>query len=128
MSILSKANDSVDLVKAALDAKVALATAEQKELLADAKLALADLKDYIAELKEENRTLKEKVNLKESTTYDDDGIAWIEGQPYCGGCLGSKKNQVRLKYSRGNLYRCPACHMTYGSMSSPRKPAPETAK
>lgn len=127
MSLIGKANESVDLVKNALDAKIALATAEQKELLADAKLALADLKTTIADLTEENRELESKIKLKDEVIYDDDGIAWIKGNPYCGGCLGSKSNQVKLKYHRGNHYSCPACRMSYGSLSSPRKAAPEVA-
>jgi len=125
MSLLSKANDSVDLVKSALDAKIALAAAEDKERLADAKLALADLKIYIAELKEENEILTAQIKTKDEVLFDDTGIAWIEDQPYCAGCLGSKNNKIRLKYYRGNAYQCPACTTSYGYSSEPKRPAPQ---
>lgn len=91
MSILGKANDSVELVKLALDAKISLATAEDKEKLADAKLALADLKELIAGLKEENQTLM--ANLKKREDFELDlGVYWAKsdtekGQPYCPVCF-----------------------------------------
>lgn len=111
--MLGKLNDAYQTVKNGLEVEVALATAEQKEKLANAKLALADLKDFMADLKDENRTLKEKLSLKDEVKYDDAGVAWIGTEPYCGGCLGSKGNQVRLMKLNNTHYKCPACSAIY---------------
>lgn len=91
MSILGKANDSVELVKSALDAKIAIATAEDKEKLADAKLALADLKEMIADLKDENQTLTANLKKREEF-YLELGVYWAKSdgdkeQPYCPVCF-----------------------------------------
>lgn len=100
MSLLGKANDSVDLVKSALDAKVALATAEEKEKLADAKLALADLKQMIADLKESNQSLEEQIKKKDDFVLEK-SVYWAtkdldKDQPYCPACY-SKGSIVPLQ-------------------------------
>ncbi|HWB38714.1 MAG TPA: hypothetical protein VG604_00545 [Candidatus Saccharimonadales bacterium] len=102
MSLLGKANESVDLVKAALDAKTALATAEEKEKLADAKLALADLKELLASQKDEIQDLKELLKEKKDLVFDM-GVYWKaedhnRGQPYCPVC-----------YAKGNLIPLQKC-------------------
>ena len=122
--MFGKINDAYESVKNGLEAQIALATAEEKERLADAKLALADLKMYIADLKEENQVLATKLKTKDEVIYDDEGIAWVSGMPHCGGCLGSKDKKVVLRYYNGNLYQCPACQQYYGSQDEPRKGAP----
>jgi len=124
MSLLSNANDSIELVKTALDAKVALATAEEKERLADAKLALADLKLNIAELKEQNEQLSARLRTKNEVVYDDEGRAWVGNQAHCGGCLGSKDKMIVLRYHHADYYTCPACKMNYGDINRPRKSSP----
>lgn len=63
--MFDKINHAVDTVRNGLDAQVALATAEQKEQLADAKLALADLKEALANLKEDNFILKRQNDLSD---------------------------------------------------------------
>jgi hypothetical protein len=100
MSLLGKANDSVDLVKSALDAKIALATAEEKEKLADAKLALADLKEIIAELKDINQKLAESLKVRDDFHLEL-GVYWKtddkgKGQPFCPVCY-SQGHIVPLK-------------------------------
>jgi hypothetical protein len=90
MSILRNANDSVNLVKAALDAKTALVTAEEKEKLADAKLALANLKEIIADLKEDNQSLKSQLQTKNGYVLEK-GVYWDvhdtrHDQPFCPVC------------------------------------------
>jgi hypothetical protein len=122
--MLGTINDAYQTVKNGLEVEVALATAGQKEKLADAKLALAELKEYIADLKDENRSLREKQNVKENVVYDEDGKAWIGDEPYCGGCIGAKQSTVRLKHYRNNLYECPSCKTRYGNFKEPQRPAP----
>lgn len=100
MALLNKASSSVDLVKAALDAKTALATAEDKEKLADAKLALADLKELIADQKEENQKLKDALKKKEEFKQEK-GVYWRSSdenleQPFCPVCF-SKERVVPLQ-------------------------------
>lgn len=100
MSLIKKANDSVDLVKSALDAKIALANAEEKERLADAKLALADLKELIADQKDEIHLLKEQIKKKADYTLNK-SVYWQSSdkdmeQPFCPACY-SKEKIVPLK-------------------------------
>lgn len=113
--VFGKLNDAYDSVKNGLEAQIALATAEQKEQLADAKLSLAELKEMIADLKEENISLRESAELLDSVEYDGVGIAWFGTQPFCSGCLGDKGKQVRLAKLNNTTFECPACkHRYYG--------------
>jgi hypothetical protein len=123
--MFSKVNDAYQTVKNALEAEVALATADQKEILANAKLALAEIKDLMADLKEENRSLKEQLEVKGDVIFDDQGRAWIDGEPHCGGCLGSKGQKIRLSYLHGDTYRCPSCQFYFGNSNHTKKLAPQ---
>jgi DNA-binding protein H-NS len=124
MSLLGSANDSVNLVKAALDAKTALATAEEKEKLADAKLALADLKELIAELKENNQLLAQQLKERDDFVLDK-SVRWLKSdsnqdQPFCPVCY-AKGNIVPLQKTwegRGktqSIWNCPNkdCNATF---------------
>lgn len=97
---MGKVNDSVNLVKSALDVKVALATAEDKEKLADAKLALADLKELIADQKIEINELIKKANLEKSLEFID-GEYWTKKDdgskdgPFCHYCKDVEGRMVR---------------------------------
>jgi hypothetical protein len=93
---VGKVTEAYDVVTRALDARIALATAEQKDLLADAKLALADLKTLIADQKEVIQHLNERIRQKDEF-FLDKGVYWKKEdkereQPFCSAC-----------YSRGNI-------------------------
>lgn len=107
--MFGKINDAYDTVKNGLDAQINLATAEQKEQLANAKLALAELKEMMADLKDDNRQLKETISLQEELQYGNSGAAWIDGHPFCAGCLGARQSKVRLSHVGSDHYRCPSC-------------------
>ena len=105
MSIIGKANDSVDLVKNALDAKVALATAEDKDKLADAKLALADLKQLIADQKDEISELKQQLKQRDEFSLEK-GVYWKKSdtekdQPFCSACYAKGKTIPLQKHWEG---------------------------
>lgn len=110
-----KINDAYESIKNGLEAEIALATAEQKEGLADAKLALADLKEYIADLREENRSLKEKLILKKRYTLEN-SVYWLESdkkreQPYCPACYAEGKispMEPDHRNTRETVFRCPS--------------------
>ncbi|MEO8785148.1 MAG: hypothetical protein ABI221_02425 [Candidatus Saccharimonadales bacterium] len=95
MSLLGSANNSVNLVKAALDAKMAIASADEKEKLADAKLALADLKQLIADLKEKILSLQDSLKIKNEFRTEQ-GVQWKTNdsgkvQPFCPVCYSNDK-------------------------------------
>mgnify|MGYP001424837235 CR=1 FL=1 len=92
---MGKVNDAIGLVKSGLEVQVSLATAEQKELLADAKNALADIKFELADLKELNASLRDNIKLKEEYLLDK-GVNWKQedtgfDQPYCPVCYTKGK-------------------------------------
>jgi hypothetical protein len=138
MSLLGKANDSVDLVKAALDAKTALATAEDKEKLADAKLALADLKQLIADQKEQIQSLSEQLKQK-NDFFLEKGVYWKKGddqkdQPFCPVCYSKGKTVPLQKHWDGHAktqspWMCPdkSCHAIYNpwDYKEPDPPTPQ---
>jgi hypothetical protein len=111
--VFGKINDAYETVKNGLSVEIDLATAEQKEKLADAKIGLAELKDLIADLKDENRQLRDQIKLKDSVRFGRSGVAWVGDEPYCGGCLGSKGTQVHLKRHNDSTYDCPTCKAIY---------------
>jgi hypothetical protein len=135
MSILGKANESVDRVKAALDAKVALATAEDKDKLADAKLALADLKQLIADQKEEIQALNESLRQKDEFVLTQ-GVYWQKSddqkdQPFCPACYAKGKIIPLQKHWDGRNknqtpWTCPekSCRAMYNPWNY-KEPDPE---
>ncbi|GEM_PF-4979983 len=112
--MFSKVNDAYQTVKNGLEAEVALATAEEKEKLADAKLALADIKDYLAELKDENRELKDQISKKDSYLLEN-SVYWSSAdkdrkQPFCPACFAEGKispMEPDVRDSHSTVYRCP---------------------
>ncbi|MFY9228064.1 MAG: hypothetical protein WAO28_01935 [Candidatus Microsaccharimonas sp.] len=121
---MGKLNDSIELVKTGLEVKIALATAEEKEKLANAKIALADLKSDIADLKEENTELKAMLAKKDSFLTDRGVIRkHSDGemdQPYCPVCFAKVREIPLQKLWEGraknqSLWVCPekTCGATY---------------
>lgn len=120
--VFNKLNDAYQTVKNALDVEVALATADQKELLVNAKLALAELKDLTADLKNENRDLKDKVQTQ-AAMVPDEGHEWlkiekdkISTRRYCQICYYDRDKTIPLnnpveshaKFHAGQRW-CPIC-------------------
>jgi len=113
--------DALGIVDRALKASYELATAEQKELLADARNSLADLKTDLADLKEENRELRAKIANKEQM-IPDPGHQWLKMQNdpdssrrYCQVCYYVRDRVMPLnapeepgEWHSGYRF-CPAC-------------------
>lgn len=106
----------------------------QYEQILGVQEKLLEMQSKIAELESEKKDLKEKLETKESLTYENNAY-WItrDGKkdgPYCSRCWDVEKNTVRLKPS-GNpaFHSCPECKTTvqtnpgynppYGRMSPP---------
>lgn len=104
---MGKINDTIATVKTGLDVQIYLATAEEKEKLADAKLALADLKLEVAELRGENEELKSKLRVKDDFALKK-GVIWnvddeAESQPYCPACYAKGRAMPLQKTEPGVL-------------------------
>lgn len=96
-----KPNDAFDLVIKAINAKTELATAEQKDLLANAKNVLADLKILVADQKIEIDNLNRKINLEKSLEFDGKKY-WTKNPdgtkdgPFCPYCKDVEGRLVRM--------------------------------
>lgn len=122
--MFSKVNDAYQVVKNGLEVEVSLATAEQREQLADAKLALAEMKEQIADLKDENRFLQEKLKHKDDYILEK-SVFWNKDdgnfdQPFCPVCYANGSVIPLQKYWEGRdkqqtIWHCPAkkCGATY---------------
>jgi hypothetical protein len=109
-------NTAVDAVKNGLDAQIALATAEQKEQLADAKLALAEIKIAFAQLKEENAALKKRNDLANKITSSSKCYSMDIGngqkRAICTKCWEDDGKAISLN-NLGNGAECPKCKNWY---------------
>jgi len=132
---MGKLNDAYDAVTKALDAKIALATAEQKELLADAKLALADLKTLIADQKDEIQNLGDQLKQRDEF-FLEKHVYWKKGdeekdQPFCPACYSKGKIVPLQKHWDGHEKKqtpwiCP--EKSCGALYNPwdyKEPDPE---
>jgi len=113
--------EALGVVDRALKASYELASAEQKELLADARNSLADLKTDLADLKEENRELRARISNKEQIGPDP-GHVWLirqndpdSSRRYCQVCYYDRDKIIPLDtpntdkdYYFGYRY-CPVC-------------------
>lgn len=114
---MGKINDTIDLVKTGLDAQIALATAEQKEKLADAKIALADLKTILADLKIANDELRRQEDVRSKVTPHKGCYAWEvgDGKIYaiCSNCWEAEGKTISLNNSAAGAPDCPRCKNWY---------------
>lgn len=104
------------MINKGLDVQFHLATAEQKEQLANSKLALTNYQLYVAELLGENARLRERLKNDQEIVYDEAGAVKLRDELWCAGCYGAKNNLVHLKKAGcSNNYDCPVCkaHYTY---------------
>lgn len=122
--MFGKVNEAYDSVKKGLEVHVALATAEQKDMLASARVSLAELKDLIADLKEENRNLRERVKAKEQLRPEL-GFDWLimDNDPdpsrrYCPLCFYDRDKIIPLRSPElyNGVYKryCRACKQVIG--------------
>lgn len=121
---MGKINDTIATVKTGLDVQVHLATAEEKERLADAKLALADIKLEVAELKSRINDLEDKLRIKDNFILNR-GVRWsiedeAENQPYCPVCYSANRIIPLQKDwdgapKEGTRWHCPekTCSASY---------------
>ncbi len=117
---------SMDIAKAIKDSKTSLSEAETKLkiadlviTLADVKFELADVQDLLRKKDDEIRVLKEKVDEKDSLTFDGK-LYWKEEDkiPFCTVCFEKEKKLYHLTYYKRNdwtseHYRCKICDNTY---------------
>ncbi|OGL32485.1 hypothetical protein A3E76_00335 [Candidatus Saccharibacteria bacterium RIFCSPHIGHO2_12_FULL_44_22] len=114
--MFGKINDAYESVKNGLEVEVNLATAEQKERLADAKMALADIKIAYADLIEENDSLKRKQNDDKNIHIDGTCYAKnVDGKNYaiCPKCWEDEGKAIMLNGIGAGSPDCPKCKNYY---------------
>jgi|TARA_R110002033_G_scaffold10172_4_gene33306 DNA repair exonuclease SbcCD ATPase subunit len=125
---LSSLKTSMDIAKALKNSTVSLSEAEQKLKVAELISSLADLKTELADVKinlidkdDEIRKLNEKINEKESLSFDGQ-LYWKEGDktPFCPVCKEKDEKYHHLTYHEGyqgtydydgqeSYYSCKIC-------------------
>lgn len=120
---LATIKTSMDIAKVIKDSSNSLDEAERKlkiaELissLADVKIELAEVQDLVRNKDDEIRKLKEKINEKESLTFDGQ-LYWKEEDktPFCPVCKEKDEKNIHLTFFEkgsgyyGQDYTCKVC-------------------